>query len=404
MKRIPAAVATLVLLATLAAPAAGVECPGGARAAATLLFPYFEVDLAGSSGSTTLIAIGNASSVEPALAHVVLWTDRGLPTLAFNLHLDPDDVQTISLRDIFLTGALPSTGAGPLEESFPGCTTPLALPPLGEAERQVLREKHTGQDVDATGLCWGTGAGGALALGFVTVDAARSCSSTIRYPADEGYFAEDDSGLASDANQLWGDWFLIDPSSDYAQGNEAVHLVADGSRFGNGLLPTFYEFAFDSRADHRAPLPVRHRARYLNGGAFDGGTDLILFAPPVGWAAYGPPDCGSYFGDGCHLVSYTPYDEDGNAGEVAGYYNSEHGGAVTSRRKVGDPPLPVDAPFGFLDLRSLEVIACQILSPGVEPLQAYLLPIHSAEGRFSVGLNAVATATFCEPEESPAAP
>ena len=42
--------------------------------AATLLLPYFEVDLANPDGVTTLFSVNNASAA-PQLAHVTFWTD-----------------------------------------------------------------------------------------------------------------------------------------------------------------------------------------------------------------------------------------------------------------------------------------------------------------------------------------
>src|SRR5687767_3734241 len=59
--------------------------------AATLLLPYFEVDLDNPTGVTTLLSINNASATA-ILAHVVLWTDLSVPTLAFDVYLTGFDV------------------------------------------------------------------------------------------------------------------------------------------------------------------------------------------------------------------------------------------------------------------------------------------------------------------------
>ena len=75
--------------------------------AATLLLPYFEVDLANPNGVTTLFSINNASA-SAALAHVTLWTDESVPTLDFDVYLTGYDVQTLNVRDIF-NGILPRT-------------------------------------------------------------------------------------------------------------------------------------------------------------------------------------------------------------------------------------------------------------------------------------------------------
>ena len=65
-----------------AAPARADACTLDNVPAATLLLPYFEVDPDESRRPTTLFSINNASA-RAALAHVVLWTDLGVPTLSF---------------------------------------------------------------------------------------------------------------------------------------------------------------------------------------------------------------------------------------------------------------------------------------------------------------------------------
>src|SRR4051795_13302792 len=86
-----------LLAAVLPVPvSAGVvegNCRLANQPAATLLIPYFEADLSDPSGQNTLISVNNASS-KSALARVVLWTDWGIPTLAFDIFLTGYDVQT----------------------------------------------------------------------------------------------------------------------------------------------------------------------------------------------------------------------------------------------------------------------------------------------------------------------
>ncbi len=69
--------------------------------------------------------------------------------------------------------------------------------------------------------------------------------------------------------------------ANLAQGSEAVHIVADAARFG-GRHPDLLRRLDRS---HRATTPARlsarsYRARFLNGGAFSGGTDLVVWAEP----------------------------------------------------------------------------------------------------------------------------
>jgi hypothetical protein len=391
------AFAVSAALLLLGSGVASADCRSGAQPAATLLFPYFEVDLSGTTGRTTLIAIGNSLPSEPALAHVILWTDRGIATLAFDLYLTPNDVQTINLRDIFLSGSLPVTG-GP---GFEGCGTPITLPPLGEAERATLRNQHTGQPAGGAGLCWSSDAGGPVALGFVTVDAVNSCSASIQLPNDEGYFVNGGAGIASNENRLYGDFFLVDSAENFAQGGEAVHLVADATRFGGGLLPTFYEMANLERNDNRSPLPTRHRTRFLNGGLFDGGTDLLLFVPYPGFGFGTPAECGQPFGGVCHQLRFRATNESGVSEEPFIVYDDEYGGPVAARLAVGEPPLEVGFLFGHLDVDNQELLGCLVTPIGTERLQAHVMPVHSAEGRLSVGLNAIALESACDPSPLP---
>src|SRR5690242_2352972 len=74
--------------------------------AATLLLPYFEVDLANKLGRTTQFTINNASATA-ILAHVTVWSDLAVPVLVFNVYLTGYDVQTIDMRDILQTGVMP---------------------------------------------------------------------------------------------------------------------------------------------------------------------------------------------------------------------------------------------------------------------------------------------------------
>src|SRR5260370_32570801 len=65
--------AALILPAPLGTASATV-CHLAAVPAATLLLPYFELDLTDPNGLTTLFSINNASAV-PILTHVAIWSD-----------------------------------------------------------------------------------------------------------------------------------------------------------------------------------------------------------------------------------------------------------------------------------------------------------------------------------------
>src|SRR3954453_16150880 len=86
-------------LLAFAVPASAILCNIDVSPAATLLLPYFEVDLSNPNGLTTLVSVNN-SSAQAVLAHVTIWSDLSVPVLAFNIYLTGYDVQTINLRDI----------------------------------------------------------------------------------------------------------------------------------------------------------------------------------------------------------------------------------------------------------------------------------------------------------------
>src|SRR6266576_1753161 len=82
------------------------SCDIGTAPAATLLLPYFEVDVNPTvQGQTTLFTITNVTRF-PQIAHVTLWTDWAFPVLTFNLFLTGYDVQAINLYDVIVRGVI----------------------------------------------------------------------------------------------------------------------------------------------------------------------------------------------------------------------------------------------------------------------------------------------------------
>src|ERR1700694_6282689 len=105
MKKIAVAFALASLLA-LGGQAFAVICTIDAVPAATLLLPYFEVDLNNPNGLTTLFSVNNASATA-VLVHVVIWSDLSVPVLDFNIYLTGYDVQSLNWRAIIFSGNLP---------------------------------------------------------------------------------------------------------------------------------------------------------------------------------------------------------------------------------------------------------------------------------------------------------
>src|SRR5215213_4591430 len=110
MKRWIGIALTLAGLVALAAPAAAVMGTIDNVPAATLLLPYFEVDLDNAQGINTLFSINN-SAASAVLVKVLVWTDQSVPVVGFNVYLTGYDVQTISMRDILVLGNVPRTAS-----------------------------------------------------------------------------------------------------------------------------------------------------------------------------------------------------------------------------------------------------------------------------------------------------
>lgn len=276
-------------LPATAQPAGDCAIPPGY--AATLLFPYFEVDLNDPGGVTTLISINNALASD-VLTRVVVWTDWGVPTLAFDIWLGGFDVQTVSLRNV-LDGNIPSTGAGEDLSAYQFCGS---LPPdhvnpvLDAFEVESLQADHTGNSGPGSVVCTGAFYGDNVARGYITVDTVDECSGVeynnpIFTPANDTWPYFNDGGMvnsiATNSNQIWGDFVFVDFTGKAAQGSQAVPLWASPSQHPGPDAYTFYGrfHNWDGR-DHRVPLPYRWDQRFLNGGVFGGGADLIVWRDP----------------------------------------------------------------------------------------------------------------------------
>ncbi|HXT23005.1 MAG TPA: hypothetical protein VN923_19810 [Thermoanaerobaculia bacterium] len=239
----------------------GGDCRISVRPAATLLLPWFGVDLKNPDGLTTTFSITNVDAASH-LVSVTVWTDWAIPTLTFNLYLTGFDVQTLNLRSLFKGGGLPATGVaispvGQLSagaESFPGCSA--ALGPL-EVPAKTLARAHSGLDVG--GSCLASPRDDEMATGYVTVDVVSSCSPLN--PSSPGYFVAGGEGVAANDNVLLGEYAYLNGSRGMAQGEQAVHIVADEAAYGSGY--TFYgRYVNGDGSDNRQPLGARFAASY----------------------------------------------------------------------------------------------------------------------------------------------
>jgi hypothetical protein len=456
MKKIALSLALVGLLA-FGGRAMALICTIDAVPAATLLLPYFEVDLNNPNGLTTLFSINNASATA-ILAHVTVWTDLSMLALDFEVYLTGYDVQTINLRDIIVNGFLPQTAdfqddpgdkispKGPLSQdiSFPGCRGVLPPPVLSAFFLTHLQAALTGNgDPFVGGLCEAQNLGDNIARGYITVDTVNAC--TLLSPGDNGYFAQGGTGIATNQNVLWGDWTIVNATQNFAEGGDLVHIEAapgSGTRaggFGAGDGPpgsggygfnpatvtpgryTFYgrdtgPITNTFRADdNREPLATTFATRFLNGGTFSGGTSLLVWRDSklnqLQDPAMAPFNCPAVSG----RPPWYPLGEEG----ILIFDEQEHPAlptiqpvspqppgltltpfpAETQRTKVNGSTLPVPFPFGwlYLDLNTTIGVTDASNKPDVDPAadQAYVIATLEANGHFAVGIDAIRLDSAC---------
>lgn len=357
------------------------DCRVGDVPAATLLIPFFEVDLDAPNGITTLFSVANTRTGFAALARVTLWTDWGVATGAFDLLLLPGDVQTMNVRDLLNTGSAPTTSGQGLFH-FPDCIEPVG----GMFENPiVLRRAHTGVEITG-GLCASAPrADTTMATGYITVDLVTRCSdpTVLTTPATPGYLSGPNR-LVSDDNVLWGDFFLVDPGDNLAQGQTAVPVVADPDRFGPGDLTFYGRLVSFTGADARAPLSSSWRARFATSGVFDD-TELLV------WRDTGSPGS-SLSPCGVDPPWYPLTERRVKAWSEVSTSSTWTGGPrfplAAQRVSVADFLEPPFA-FGYMDL-------WLDLETGT-PNQAWVLWLMRAQGRFSVGQNGIRVNDLCPP-------
>jgi hypothetical protein len=416
----------LLCLVALTGPAVAVigtidDVPG-----ATLLLPYFEVDLDNELGVQTLFSVNNASATA-ILAHVTVWSTWSIPVIDFDVYLTGYDVQSINMRDILVNGILPNTASagqdpgdtsspttgisnkGPISQdiNFASCTNilPYRVPAVSETFRSHLRAILTGRQSPVNGTCGGTNYGDNIARGYVTVDTVNSCSQL--FPSDVGYFGNGGGGVATNQNVLWGDYFYVNPGENFAQGETLVHIeAAPGSgvrgTYGPIFVPgdyTFYgRYVNGTAADNREPLSTTFASRYVTGGGFTGGTSLVVWRdskfPPGATCAAGP-NYGELFEQ--QIVVFDEFENPltvvtgGPSGEPTPGAQCTFCDEAQRVDVGGSDGITTNADFGWLYLNLNHATTRDVtLGPGyINIAQAWVTTVMDAEGRFSVGFDAI---------------
>jgi hypothetical protein len=272
--------------------------------AATLLLPYFEVDVFGNSGQTTLFTITNVSRY-PQIAHVTLWTDWAVPVFTFNIYLTGYDVQSINLTEVLIRGVIASPN-GTTDATQPGALSSAGSPNLGAAPNcgnnpgvvpaaamaLVRKALTTGMAPPINGSCGPIGGIHINAIGYATVDVVSNC--TARFPSDPAYFTDDllyDNVLIGDYQQLGPHPGGTPTGSFDGAGNPMVHIRAvpeggsSGSNVPTALPYTFYDRYTPATArtrDRRQPLPSTFAARYIQGGRSEFETNVTIWREGFG--------------------------------------------------------------------------------------------------------------------------
>ena len=476
-RRVPNATWALFLLCLLVpgGQAFAELCTIDAVPAATLLLPYFEVDLDANPGKSvdTLFSINNASAT-PTIAHISIWSDWSQPVLDFDIFLTGYDVQSLGLHNALVRGNLPVTadmqsdqgqdggrvadltsscdgtvdscsphgdnpewdgsfdGSGVIVPGVADCIDifPLFVNPLLVQPRLAnIQDKLTGKPID--GACYGADHGDNFARGYITIDNANACS--LLFAVDPGYFSDGVSpGIASNVNQLWGDYFIVDPHNDFAQGGSLVHIEADDDFTGDGNDYTFYRRytgPINPSEDNREPLGTTWGARYLNGGAFDQ-TRLIVWrdstVTDIRESGFACGDAGTAnTGPSWHPLNETQvvvFDESERFEEMCQPFQGPDGPPIsppddpetgdpvcfpleTQRVTVGVGPLDPLYNFGWLYMNlNVGLDDPRDGEPGVDYdpsvvgtlAQSYVEAGYSALGLYSVGLPAVELTSACD--------
>jgi hypothetical protein len=302
------------------------SCDIGVAPAATLLLPYFEVDVTNRT-QTTLFTITNVTRL-PQIAHVTIWTDWSFPVLDFNIYLTGYDVQGINLQDILVNGFIAQpNGTGPTVAQ----TQPSGVGALSAGFTANPNFAGGGASINCTGLpgnlsqtlvaavrtalvsgVYNPGGSAACpnpvggahangnAIGYVTIDVASSCSQFL--PTDPLYYSTNilfDNVLIGDYQQLGPTPSGTTATSLDAGGNAMVHIraIPEGGPAGTALagaqtnLPyTFYDRytpGTNRTVDRRQPLPALWAARYIQGGPGNFATNYKIWREGFGAGSCG---------------------------------------------------------------------------------------------------------------------
>ncbi|MCU1347879.1 MAG: hypothetical protein JWO56_909 [Acidobacteria bacterium] len=385
------------------------SCDLSTTPAATLLLPYFEVDIhqAVNDATNTIFAVVNTVRT-PQIARVTLWTDQGYPVLWFNLFLTGYDVQSISLYDVLSRGAIPITssamahgarssanGTNAHVTNLESCASPGGM--LDASSLEAIQAMLT-TGVRAGSTCR-IGGDHAHATGYITIDLVSSCSAVS--PLDPSYYAQ----VILFDNVLTGDYERIAPertTGNFAGGSPLVHIKAvpeggDSSSYITELPYTFYDrFTGLSarRVDRRQPLPSSFAARFIQGGTGQFFTDYMVWRESSTAPASMISSTCSTAAAAMPVSSAVRFDENENPTVAASGLIALPSASLVSTSGTTFPPLAGATLSGWMML-NLDNRALISASGNARPSQNWVVVHLSAEGRYGVDYDATALSNGC---------
>ncbi|HYR28634.1 MAG TPA: M28 family peptidase, partial [Thermoanaerobaculia bacterium] len=317
-------------------------CDVGVFPAATLLLPYFDIDLSGAGSETTIFTVTNTTNL-PQVARVTLWTDYAFPVVHFHLFLTGYDVQSVNLFDVIQNGIIAPPGGTGASVSPVGALSKSNNPVLDEAScgtlpgnipaALVTRMQAAFTTGNIPGSCTAAGTSHPnRAIGYATIDVAGNCGSSI--PTDGSYLSTE---IRFD-NVLIGDYQQVSGTQQFARGNNMVHIRAlpeggspatrIGAAFVNNFPRTFYS-RYATSAETRQPLPSLFAARWIHGGPSNYRTHFKVWREGNTSIATA---CSAYrlLGGEIRMTEIVRFDEDENPETFAPFSPANPGPAYRS--------------------------------------------------------------------------
>ena len=166
---------------------------------------------------------------------------------------------------------------------------------------------------------------------------------------------------------------------------------------------TFYgRYVAWTASDNREPLTTNFAVRYINGGAFTGGTDLIVWRDSkVNQGAFTCPAVlksrPSWYPLGQEAIVIFDEQENPEVPQTLPVSPQPPGDQIipfpaeAQRTAVDGEDFPVSFDFGWLFLDLNTTVTAAGNNPPEDPLaaQAWVTAVMDADGRFSVGFDAI---------------